>query len=123
MAAIRKTAVKENSLKGELMFTNYYRIAAYHPKEDYSIIVDSNGRYEKLWQFSAELMSKGFKIIEVGNKDNLVEVTFPFINEKSDKILLRAIWKGEPELQDFEHQNRPCRSIALYKHLYGKFLD
>ena len=123
MAAIRKKAVKENSLKGELMFTNYYRIAAYHPKEDYSIIVDSNGRYEKLWQFSAELMSKGFKIIEVGNKDNLVEVTFPFINEKSNKILLRAIWKGEPELQDFEHQNRPCRSIALYKHLYGKFLD
>lgn len=105
------------------MFTNYYRITAYHPKGDFSIIVDSNGRYEKLWHFSAELISKGFKIIEVGNKDNLVEVTFPFINEKSNKILLRAIWKGEPELQDFEYQNRPCRSIAVYKYLYGKFLD
>ena len=40
MAALRKKAVKENSLKGELIFTNYYRIAAYHQKGDFSIIVD-----------------------------------------------------------------------------------
>ena len=104
MAALRKKAVKENSLKGQLMFTNYYRIAAYHPKEDFSIIVDSNGRYEKLWQFSAELMSKGFKIIEVGNKDNLVEVTFPFINEKSMQLhTSNSRWRPQGDSNACQH--------------------
>ena len=33
---------------------NYFRITAYSPAEDVGMIVDSNGRHEKLWQFSAE---------------------------------------------------------------------
>ena len=48
---------------------NYFRITAYHPKEDLSVIMDSNGIFEKLWQFSAFMVSKGFKIIEVGGED------------------------------------------------------
>ena len=38
--------------------SNYYRITAYHPENDYSIIMNSYGR------FSADLIKKGFKIIE-----------------------------------------------------------
>ena len=42
----------------------YFRITAYHPEKDMSIIMDSNGIYEKLWQFSAYLVSKGFDILD-----------------------------------------------------------
>ena len=50
--------------------SNYFRITAYHPEQDLSAIFDSNGYFEKLWQFSAYLIQKGFKIIEVGMKRN-----------------------------------------------------
>ena len=47
---------------------NYFRITAYHPTENLSVIMDSNGLFEKLWQFSSFMVSKGFKIIEVGGE-------------------------------------------------------
>ena len=55
--------------------SNYFRITAYHPEQDLSAIFDSNGYFEKLWQFSAYLIQKGFKIIEVGNEEfKIIEV-------------------------------------------------
>ena len=45
--------------------SNYFRITAYHPVKNICAIFDSNGRFEKLWQFSAYLVQKGFKIVEV----------------------------------------------------------
>ena len=51
---------------------NYFRITAYHIEQDISAILDSNGRFEKLWQFSSFLVNKGFKIIEVTTSDKLV---------------------------------------------------
>ena len=49
------------------MENNYYRITAYHPEKDISIIMDSFGLFEKKWQFSADLIKKGFKILEVSD--------------------------------------------------------
>ena len=74
---------------------NYFRITAYSPNEDVGMIVDSNGRHEKLWQFSAELVAKGFKILAVGNDAKFTEGNIPKTKE-SDKILLRACMKGTP---------------------------
>ena len=75
---------------------NYFRITAYHPQEDFSIIIDSFGMFEKLWQFSSFLVSKGFKVLEVGNED-----TFDFGNigkseYEANQMILRACAKGEP---------------------------
>ena len=74
---------------------NYFRITAYNPNEDVGMIVDSNGRHEKLWQFSAELVAKGFKILTVGNETKFTEGNIPK-TEESDKLLLRACMKGTP---------------------------
>ena len=52
---------------------NYFRITAYHPAENVCAVFDSNGRFEKLWQFSAFLVQKGFKIVEVGSDDKFHE--------------------------------------------------
>src|SRR5699024_8613004 len=55
--------------KGEWIMANYFRITAYHPAKNICAVFDSNRRFEKLWQFSAYLVQKGFKIVEVGNAE------------------------------------------------------
>ena len=101
--------------------TNYFRITAYHPEKDISVILDSNGAFEKLWQFSSYLVQKGFKILEVGANENIIESTFPAIKEVSNKIILRAIDNGKPEIQEITYQDRPCKAITVYDKIYGLF--
>ena len=76
---------------------NYYRIAVYHPTEDICAIMDSNGYFEKLWQFSSFLISKGFKIIAVNNNDTFLDVNFEKVYDVTSQIILRATAKGSPE--------------------------
>lgn len=76
---------------------NYYRITAYHKEKDISIIMDSYGYFEKKWQFSADLIRRGFDIIEVSDDTqfldgNIERLTVP----KQDKLILRACSMGEP---------------------------
>ncbi|NCA67730.1 MAG: hypothetical protein EOM87_06680 [Clostridia bacterium] len=75
--------------------TKYFRISAYYPKEDISFIMDSNGRFEKLWQFSAYLVSKGCKILEVGTDETFIDINIEKVEAVSDKVILRACSKGK----------------------------
>ena len=75
---------------------NYFRITAYHPAENVCAIFDSNGRFEKLWQFSSYLIQRGFKIIEVGAEDKFDDGDFDRAPAEKDKIILRACAKGQP---------------------------
>ena len=52
---------------------NYYRITAYHKEKDISIIMDSYGLFEKKWQFSADLIRRGFDIIEVSDDTQFLD--------------------------------------------------
>lgn len=70
--------------------SNYFRITAYHPTYNISAIFDSNGRFEKLWQFSAYLISKGFKVLEVGTEGTFDFGDMPKAEYNPDKIFLRA---------------------------------
>ena len=77
---------------------NYFRITAYHPAEDLSVIADSNGKFEKLWEFSAYLVSKGFDIIAV-NRENGFEIgNMPKIAPDKDKITIQAYLIGKPDV-------------------------
>ena len=102
---------------------NYFRITAYHPEKDISVIVDSNGMFEKLWQFSAYLIKKGLKIIEVCSKENIAESTFPTIDEISNKLFIRATNQGRPEIQEFPHNGRPCKAITVDDKIYGQYIQ
>ena len=101
---------------------NYFRITAYHIEQDISAILDSNGRFEKLWQFSSFLVSKGFKIIEVTTSDKLVYDPFPLLEKESNKILLRSIAKGLPMIQEIIYQDRPCKAICVGENTYAQFV-
>ena len=73
---------------------NYYRITGYWPKENLTFIVDSNGMFEKLWQFSAYLVSKGIEIKEVSKEENLHRQDIEIIPEiDREHIFLREYKK------------------------------
>ena len=101
---------------------NYFRVTAHHTEQNISVILDNNGRFEKLWQFSSYLMNKGFKIIEVTTSDKLVYDPFPIIEKESNKTLLRSIAKGLPIIQEVIYQDRPCKAICVGKNTYGQFV-
>ena len=75
---------------------NYFRITAYNRDEDYSIIMDSYGAFNELWQFSSCLVDKGFSIIAVGNEQFFEEGNIPKVKEQTNKMILRAEAKERP---------------------------
>ena len=75
---------------------NYFRVTAYHAAENTSVIIDCNGLYDQLWQFSSDLLKKGLKILEVGDGTKFLDVNFPKA-ERDTKYILRATASGEPE--------------------------
>ena len=80
--------------------STYFRITAYHPEENISIIIDSNGMFEKLWQFSSHLVKKGFKIIAVGNDESFSDGNIPKAFLDAHNMILRACDRGEPTCRD-----------------------
>ena len=83
--------------KGENTMANYYRITAYHKEKDISIIMDSYGLFEKKWQFSADLIRRGFDIIEVSDDTQFLDGNISRLTEETDKYVLRANAKGKPK--------------------------
>lgn len=79
---------------------NYFRITAYHPTENLSVIIDSNGMFEKLWQFSSYMVSKGFKIIEVGDENKFDDGDMPKVEPDNTHVIVRACKSGQPNKEN-----------------------
>lgn len=78
--------------------TKYFRITAYEPNKDFSIIMDTYGMFDKLWQFSADLIKRGLKILEVSSDEQFIDVNIDKLTEEEpDKFILRAFAQGKPE--------------------------
>ena len=78
--------------------TNYFRITGYCPEKDFSFIMDCYGKFEKKWQFSAELVKRGLKIIEVSSDEQFIDINIDKLTEEEpDKFILRAHADGKPE--------------------------
>ena len=76
---------------------NYFRITAYNKIENYSVILDSYGAFDAIWQFSSYLIAKGFSIFSVGNQDKFNDGNMPKVKEQTTKLILRADARGEPK--------------------------
>ena len=77
------------------MDKTYFRLTAYYPAEDISCIMDTYGKYDEIWQFSAHLVKLKFKIIDVAGQGQFDFGNVPPIKEKSDQFILRACTKGK----------------------------
>ena len=98
--------------------SNYFRITAYQPEQDLSAIFDSNGYFEKLWQFSAYLIQKGFKIIEVGNEEKFDEGDMPKAERDTIHIILRACSQGKPANTTLTKNGVAYRAVTLENKTY-----
>lgn len=97
---------------------NYFRVTVYHPAEDISAIMDSNGMFEKLWQFSSYLIQKGFKVLEVSADDKFLDVNIERAEPNTDKFYLRAYSKGKPTEIPYELDGKRYAVIKVGDKVY-----
>ena len=96
----------------------YFRITAYHPQDDFSFIVDSNGKFEKLWQFSSYLIQKGIKVIEVSRLEDIIDINIEPAQEDKDHFLLRATADGKPEYVEHNINGATYKAVKVADRLY-----
>ena len=104
---------------------NYYRITAYHKEKDISIIMDSYGLFEKKWQFSADLIRRGFDIIEVSDDTQFLDGNIDRLKEqRPNKLILRATACGRPKTTIENVGGRNIKKIEVnlkfYNHINKK---
>ena len=100
------------------MANNHYRVTAYHPTEDITVLIDSFGVYDKLWQLSSMLVMKGFKILEVSDSTKFVNVNVPSIEPNNKQLYLRACMVGRPDefIQDID--GRHIKVVQVESRMY-----
>ncbi len=83
------------------MDKTYFRFTAYYPAEDISCIMDTYGKYDEIWQFSAYLVKLKFRIIDVAGKGQFEYGNIsPIKEKKSDQFILRACAKRKVDKVD-----------------------
>jgi len=96
----------------------YFRITAYHPKEDVCGIFDTNGLYEKLWQFSSYLIGRGFEVLEVSGEDKFLEGTISKTGPDNECHILRAGSTGKPETITHEYNGKSYHAVKIGDKIY-----
>ena len=98
---------------------NYYRITAYHKEKDISIIMDSYGFFEKKWQFSADLIRRGFDIIEVSDDTQFLDGNIERLTEPDyEKFMLRANEHGQPKYIKQEINGITYKAVMVEGKIY-----
>ncbi len=98
---------------------NYYRITAYHKEKDISIIMDSYGYFEKKWQFSADLIRRGFDIIEVSDDTQFLDGNIERLKEsRPDILILRATACGRPKTTIENVDGRNIKRVEINNKFY-----
>ena len=97
---------------------NKFRITGYNEKDDYCFIVDSNGMFEKLWQFSSFLIQKGLKVLEVSKFENIIDVNIKKAEEDKEHIILRANAPGKPEYTSQTINGKTYQAVKVADKIY-----
>ena len=98
--------------------SNYFRITGYCPEKNFSFIMDCYGKFEKKWQFSAELVKRGLKIIEVSDDEQFLEGDIPLLAIPTHKFVRRAYAIGKPEYVTQTIRGTECSAVMLGDKIY-----
>ncbi len=80
--------------------TQYFRITGYSPEHNVCFIMDSNGMFEKLWQFSSFIIQHGCKVLEVSTDEKFLDINIEKAEKDTTHVLLRACSEGKPNYVD-----------------------
>ena len=72
---------------------NYFRITGYNQKGNYCFIMDCNGMFEQLWQFSKYLIDSDMDVIELSKNENFIDGNIPRVEEDKAHIIARKARK------------------------------
>ena len=98
---------------------NYFRITAYHPEQDFCMIMDTYGLFEKKWQFSADLIRRGFDIIEVSDDTQFLDGNIERLTEpEPEKFVLRASACGRPKTGSEQINGTTYKTITVENKTY-----
>ena len=95
-----------------------FRVTVYHPTEDICAIIDTYDFVEKLWQLSAFLIQKGFKIIDATNSDKFLDVNIGPTPNHMKRLIVRACDKGQPEQLQKELNGKMHNAIRVNTRIY-----
>ena len=96
----------------------YYRITGYYPQDDFSFIIDSNGKFEKLWQFSSYLVNKGIQIVEVSKEEQIIDINIEKPEIDNDCLILRATADGKPEYAKQNINGTTYKAVKVADKIY-----
>ena len=100
------------------MNNNYFRITAYNPQKDRSVIMDSPGHFEQLWQLSSLLVMKDFQIIEIADANKFLDGDLPKVKEDKNFLILQAYGRGKPGNIVLEHENVVYHALKVGEKAY-----
>ena len=63
------------------------------------MIMDSYGKFNELWEFSAYLVEKGFSILEVHRANKFTDGNFTKVSQDNEHVILRAAQYGMPNIE------------------------
>lgn len=70
--------------------SKYFRITGYNEKENISVIMDGNGKFNEIWEFSVYMLQKGFRIIEASDDTQFLDGNISRAKDEPDCVVLRA---------------------------------
>jgi len=98
--------------------SNYFRITGYIKDKDICFIMDCNGMFEKLWQFSSYLVQKNIQILEVSNDTKFQDVNIDKVDYDTAHLFLRATAKGKPEYINHTIDGEIFKAIKVGEKVY-----
>ncbi len=98
--------------------TNYFRITGYCPENDFCFIIDSNGMFEKKWQFSSFLIQKGLKVLEISDAETFIDININKTEEDKERIFLRANADGKPQYIEHEINGVNYKAVKVADKMY-----
>ena len=96
----------------------YFRITAYWSENNCCFILDSNGMFDALWQFSAYLVSKGLKVLEVSKEENMLDINLSKTKQDKSHIFLRATADNMPEYIEQNLNGITYKAIKVADKIY-----
>lgn len=76
--------------------SNYFRVTAYHESENLSVIIDSNGYFGEIWELSAFMIQKGFRVLEVSDSSQFLDGNIDRADKDTENLIVRACCQGKP---------------------------
>lgn len=98
--------------------SNYFRVTAYHEQANVSVIVDSNGYYSALWELSAFLIQKGFKVLEVSDDGKFLDGNIERAEQDTENLIVRACCKGKPLTADYGFNGKTYKAVQVETKIY-----